>query len=184
MVEEDIAVGDHSAQSVMNIIGWHLHTKWSLILWMEMIFKVAGVITILISLSTISPSLRISLIRVVELCLFSPLLLCFIVLLLSAFSSKELFSFFFTIISFISHLSIIPLLLFGNPGISLTLFCCLMCVGEAYRLVFFNSNEAKLAPQSGKRRKMITGFVFVFVIVYLVVMALETTSLIQINKGV
>jgi hypothetical protein len=154
---------------------------------MEMILKTAGIITILISLSTISSTLQLSLLRIVELCIFSPLLLGFCVLLLSSLSSKEIFSVLFTIVSFAAHLSLIPLLLFGNPGFSLALFCSLMCVGEAYRLVFSTSADVKInvdEEKDDKRRRLIVGFVFMFVIVYVVVLALESMTLIQINRGI
>lgn len=164
---------------------WHVHNRWGLFAWIEFGLKIIACITAFISLTTITTSLKVSLLRVVEIALFAPLILGFLLPLLSAFSQREAFNFFYVIVTFFGHIAVIFVLLYGSTGINIIVFCTLMTVGEFFRLVFLEATpKSKLPPGfTAARRRFLIGFVFTYVIIYLVVTAMETMTVIDENRA-
>lgn len=67
---------------------------------------------------------------------------------------------------------------------SLIVFCTLMAVGEFFRLVFLEATPARKLPPTftAGRRRLLVGFVFTYIAVYLAVAAMETLTVIDENK--
>eukprot|EP01111_Echinosteliopsis_oligospora_P011596 TRINITY_DN3864_c0_g1_i1.p1 TRINITY_DN3864_c0_g1~~TRINITY_DN3864_c0_g1_i1.p1 ORF type:complete len:400 (-),score=111.50 TRINITY_DN3864_c0_g1_i1:39-1238(-) len=185
--------------------GWHLTTRWSLLVWMEILFKSIGVITAFVSLSSAGPKILISFLRIVEIIVIAPLLLGFILILLAVHTDKEFFSFTFTIINGVAHVAVLITFLIGKTtGINIIIFAAAETVGEIYRLVFLDTISQKVVPQSYKqtttsptydfdsieeqrphdqppvtvrKQRLLLGFIFMYIGCYLVIMVMETLTL-------
>jgi hypothetical protein len=83
-----------------------------------------------------------------------------------------------------SKVAVIFVVLYGKTGMSMIVFCTLMAVGEFFRLVFLEATPARKLPPTftAGRRRVLVGFVFTYIIVYLVVAAMETTTVIADNQ--
>lgn len=162
---------------------WHIHNKWGLFAWLEFGLKICACFTAFIALTTINTTLKVSLVRIIELILFGPLLLGLILPLIATYSQKESFDFTYVVITFLAHIAVIVVLLLGDTGMSLVVFCVLMSVGEIFRLVFLEATPARKLPPTltVTRRRMLLGFVFTYIFVYLVVAAMETMTVIDHN---
>jgi len=163
---------------------WHIHNRWGLFAWIEFGLKIIGVLTAFISLTSIHGGLKISLLRVVEVVIIAPLVLGLILPLIASYNQKEFFNFLYVFVTFLGHVSVIFVLLYGNTGINLIIFCTMMAVGEFFRLVFIEATPVhKLPPTfTVARRRMLIGYVFFYIAVYLTVLAMETMTLIDLNR--
>jgi len=171
-------------QYVHNGTMWHVHNRWGLFAWIEFGLKIVGCVTAFISLTTMGTIILISLVRIVEIILFVPLVLGLIIPLIAAYAQRESFNFFYVAITFLAHIAVVVVLLFGNTGMDLIVFCTLMAVGEFFRLVFLEATPARKLPPSLTvgRRRFLVGFVFTYIAVYLAVLVMETMTVIDQNK--
>lgn len=76
------------------------------------------------------------------------------------------------------------MLLFGNTGINLMVFCTLMAVGDFFRLVFIEATPPQKLPETFTltRKRVLIGYVFFYIGVYLAVLAMETMTVIDENR--
>jgi len=127
---------EEEAHKHANASAWHLQNRWGLFAWIEFGLKIIGSFVALISLTTISATAKLSLVRIVEIFLFVPLTLGLLIPLIAAYAIKESFDFIYVVITFLAHISIIFVLVYGTTGINVVAFCAMMAVGESFRLVF------------------------------------------------
>jgi len=162
---------------------WHLQNHWGLFAWIEFGLKIIGSFTGFIALTSIGTTLQLSVVRIIEIILFALLSLGLLVPLIAAYAIKESFDFVYVVITFLAHVAVIFVLLFGTTGMDLVVFCAMMAVGESFRLVFLEATPARKLPPTltvGRRRALI-GFVFFYIGVYLAVATIETITVINDN---
>jgi len=161
--------------------GWYINTQWGILVWIELLLKTSAILTALITLTTVTADMKLSVLRVVEECLVAPLVIGLFAPMIVACTEKEVFSFSFTLCTILAHLAVIGVLLFGEPGFSVILFCGFMIVGEIYRLTFLDTTE-RTPGDSTARRRFLIGFIFFYIIIYLAILVLETANLIDVNS--
>jgi len=156
--------------------GVYWNGKSDLLQWVETTLKTSSSIASILTLISITSIFKISLLEIIELSLLMIPTVGVLVQLLEDYHRNNI-GFLIPLLYLIGHLSFLPVMMFGFAGFTLVLFCCVVAVGEMFRVV------SLITDKKGETRTTFAVWLGCgFILIYLVIVGMETARLIALNK--